>query len=250
MIGIGIMSCDSDHPTPPNKIDYTLRRTSSDPILQAAYDYDSLLFRCTFTKDLGDGPLKRVVPVVAKHIAVTIDSITSEIEYPDSTGRGRMLAMHMDVTGDTIYNHRQESDKELNKDFQALYHRSIGVEPLLFAVKSIEVAGIDSVGTPHDLTLKSYAILPHVVYDWGIVHKDPQTKKMIIIDYFQYNRTESLSFADWWIYGSKNPRLFVSRLAPKIDIQMEQSTLTSYSKLRFTLTLVDGRSLIAEVPLR
>ncbi|MBF1071152.1 MAG: hypothetical protein HXL30_07490 [Prevotellaceae bacterium] len=66
-------------------------------------------------------------------------------------------------------------------------------------------------------------------------------------EYFEAERIDTFSVKSNWLLKTKaEPSLY----APSFRLLVWEQPAEGCTKLRFTLTLVDGRSLVAEVPLR
>ena len=251
ILSFGFMACDKEkdkphHTTPPRPI-------YADPVLQAAADYDSLLFICTLLPSGLDGNFQRVVPMVSRNITLKLDSLVKGNFYSDSAGVDSVIVMDLIAQGDTIYKWK-ESDERFNREYNALYHRSIETVPRLFGVNFINIYGIDSQGVSHNLTPSVNAILTRPVLNWGVYPSDPKTFKIqAAIDYYQYKRTWGRALDDKLIYGHhyyhEAPGFNPSKLPPQFSLRMKKATAVGYTKLRCILEFVGGRQLVSEMPL-
>lgn len=145
------------------------------------------------------------------------------------------------AVGDTIYR-QKESDAQFNADLDALFHQSIGIAPRLFGVKELSVVGIDSKGKPRDLGNYSCPLLQGKRKNVNF-----RTTEGFRHEYFEAARVDTFSVKSNWLLKTKaEPSLY----APSFRLLVWEQPAEGCTKLRFTLTLVDGRSLVAEVPLR
>ena len=144
------------------------------------------------------------------------------------------------AVGDTIYR-QKESDAQFNADLDALFHQSISIAPRLFGVKELSVLGIDSRGKTHDLGNYSYPLLRGVR-----IYMAFRSREGVFHEHYEAARVDTFSVKDDLLLKTKaEPSLYV----PSFRLLVWDRPADDYTKLRFTLTLVDGRSLVAEVPL-
>lgn len=249
-LSFGLIACDKEQDKPHHTT--PLRLIYADSILQAAADYDSLLFICTLLPSGLDGNFQRVVPMVPKSITLKLDSLVKGDVYSDSAGVDSVIVIDLIAQGDTLYKWK-ESDERFNREYNALYHRSIETAPRLFGVNSIKIYGSDSQGATHDLSPNVNAILTRPALNWGVYPSDPKTFKIqAAIDYYQYKRTWGRALDNKLIYGHHHnevPGFYPSKLPPQFSLRMKKATAASYTKLRCILELVGGRQLVSEMPL-
>jgi lipoprotein len=250
ILSFGFMACDNEqdkphHTTPPRSI-------YADSVLQAAADYDSLLFICTLLPSGLDGNYQRVVPMVPRSITLKLDSLVKGDFYSDSAGVDSVIVMDLIAQGDTLYKWK-ESDERFNREYYALYHRSIETVPRLFGVNFINIYGIDSQGASHNLSPSINAILSLPVINWGVAPSDPKTFKIqAVIHYYQYQRSRGRALDDRLIYDhdyNEAPGFYPSELPPQFSLRMKKATAVGYTKLRCILEFVGGRQLVSEMPL-
>ena len=109
-------------------------------------------------------------------------------------------------------------------------------------MKELSVLGIDSRGKTHDLGNYSYPLL-----QGKIKNVNYRTREGVFHEHYEAARVDTFSVKDDWLLKTKaEPSLYVPSFRLLVWDQPADSCCT---KLRFTLTLVDGRSLVAEVPL-
>ncbi len=250
ILSFGFMACDNEQDKPHHTT--PARPIYADSVLQAAADYDSLLFICTLLPSGLDGNFQRVVPMVPRNITLKLDSLVKGDFYSDSAGVDSVIVMDLIAQGDTIYKWK-ESDERFNREYNALYHRSIETVPRLFGVHFIKIYGVDPQGGSHDLSANVNAILTRPVLNWGVAPSDPKTFKIqAVIKYYQYKRTWGKALGDKLIYGygfSRPSGFYPSELPPQFSLRMKKATAVGYTKLRCVLELVGGRQLVAEMPL-
>ena len=145
------------------------------------------------------------------------------------------------AVGDTIYR-QKESDAQFNADLDALFHQSIGIAPRLFGVRELSVLGIDSRGKTRDLGNYSCPLL-----QGKIKNVNYRTREGVFHEHYEAASVDTFSVKDDWLLKTKaEPSLY----APSFRLLVWEQPAEGCTQLRFTLTLVDGRSLVAEVPLR
>ena len=114
--------------------------------------------------------------------------------------------------------------------------------PRLFGVKELSVLGIDSRGKARDLGNYSCPLLRGVR-----IYMAFRSREGIFHEHYEAARVDTFSVKDDWLLKTKaEPSLY----APSFRLLVWEQPAEGCTKLRFTLTLVDGRSLVAEVPLR
>lgn len=215
---------------------------STDSLFHAAEVYDGKAFEhvvSTTATGLRVSEPRRVVPMLPRQLHVTMDSTTMfrRHELPSVSA----YSLQVVAVGDTIYR-QKESDAQFNADLDALFHESIGIAPRLFGVKELSVVGIDRKGKPRDLGNYSCPLLQgkrrNVNY---------RTREGIFHEHYEAASVDTFSVKSNWLLKTKaEPSLY----APSFRLLVWQQPAAGCTKLRFTLTLVDGRSLVAEVPLR
>lgn len=214
---------------------------STDSLIHAAKVYDGKAFEhvvSTTAAGLRVSEPRRVVPMLPRQLHVTMDSTTMfrRHDLPSVSA----YSLRVVAVGDTIYR-QKESDAQFNADLDALFHESIGVAPRLFGVKELSVLGIDSRGKTHDLGNYSCPLLQGKRNNVNF-----RTTEGFRHEYFEAERIDTFSVKDDWLLNTKaEPSLY----APSFRLLVWEQPAAGCTKLRFTLTLVDGRSLIAEVPL-
>lgn len=214
---------------------------STDSLFHAAEVYDGKAFEhvvSTTATGLRVSEPRRVVPMLPRQLHVTMDSTTMfrRHELPSVSA----YSLQVVAVGDTIYR-QKESDAQFNADLDALFHESIGIAPRLFGVKELSVVGIDRKGKPRDLGNYSCPLLQgkrrNVNY---------RTREGIFHEHYEAASVDTFSVKSNWLLKTKaEPSLY----APSFRLLVWQQPAAGCTKLRFTLTLVDGRSLVAEVPL-
>ena len=214
---------------------------STDSLIHAAEVYDGKAFEhvvSTTATGLRVSEPRRVVPMLPRQLHVTMDSTTMFRRH--SLPSVSAYSLHVVAVGDTIYR-QKESDAEFNADLDALFHESIGVAPRLFGVKELSVVGIDRKGKPRDLGNYSCPLLlgkrRNVNY---------RTREGVFHEHYEAASVDTFSVKSNWLLKTKaEPSLY----APSFRLLVWEQPAEGCTKLRFTLTLVDGRSLVAEVPL-
>lgn len=215
---------------------------STDSLFHAAEVYDGKAFEhvvSTTATGLRVSEPRRVVPMLPRQLHVTMDSTTMfrRHELPSVSA----YSLQVVAVGDTIYR-QKESDAQFNADLDALFRQSIGIAPRLFGVRELSVLGIDRKGKPRDLGNYSCPLLQgkrrNVNY---------RTREGIFHEHYEAASVDTFSVKSNWLLKTKaEPSLY----APSFRLLVWQQPAAGCTKLRFTLTLVDGRSLVAEVPLR
>lgn len=214
---------------------------STDSLIHAAKVYDGKAFEhvvSTTATGLRVSEPRRVVPMLPRQLHVTMDGKT--IFRRHTLPSVSAYSLHVVAVGDTIYR-QKESDAEFNADLDALFHQSIGVAPRLFGVRELSVVGIDSKGKPRDLGNYSCPLLQgkrkNVNY---------RTREGVFHEHYEAASVDTFSVKSNWLLKTKaEPSLY----APSFRLLVWEQPAEGCTKLRFTLTLVDGRSLVAEVPL-
>ena len=215
---------------------------STDSLIHAAKVYDGKAFEhvvSTTAAGLRVSEPRRVVPMLPRQLHVTMEGKT--VFRRHTLPSVSAYSLHVVAVGDTIYR-QKESDAEFNADLDALFHESIGVAPRLFGVKELSVVGIDRKGKPRDLGNYSCPLLQgkrrNVNY---------RTREGVFHEHYEAASVDTFSVKDDWLLKTKaEPSLY----APSFRLLVWEQPAEGCTKLRFTLTLVDGRSLVAEVPLR
>ena len=215
---------------------------STDSLIHAAEVYDGKAFEhvvSTTATGLRVSEPRRVVPMLPRQLHVTMDGKT--IFRRHTLPSVSAYSLQVVAVGDTIYR-QKESDAQFNADLDALFHESIGMAPRLFGVKELSVLGIDRKGKPRDLGNYSCPLLQgkrkNVNY---------RTREGIFHEHYEAERIDTFSVKSNWLLKTKaEPSLY----APSFRLLVWEQPAEGCTKLRFTLTLVDGRSLVAEVPLR
>ena len=214
---------------------------STDSLIHAAEVYDGKAFEhvvSTTATGLRVSEPRRVVPMLPRQLHVTMDSTTMfrRHDLPSVSA----YSLHVVAVGDTIYR-QKESDAQFNADLDALFHESIGVAPRLFGVKELSVVGIDRKGKPRDLGNYSYPLL-----QGKIKNVNYRTREGVFHEHYEAASVDTFSVKSNWLLKTKaEPSLY----APSFRLLVWEQPAEGCTKLRFTLTLVDGRSLVAEVPL-
>ena len=214
---------------------------STDSLIHAAKVYDGKAFEhvvSTTAAGLRVSEPRQVVPMLPRQLHVTMDGKT--VFRRHNLPSVSAYSLHVVAVGDTIYR-QKESDAEFNADLDALFHESIGVAPRLFGVKELSVVGIDRKGKPRDLGNYSCPLLlgkrRNVNY---------RTREGVFHEHYEAASVDTFSVKDDWLLKTKaEPSLYV----PSFRLLVWEQPAEGCTKLRFTLTLVDGRSLVAEVPL-
>ena len=214
---------------------------STDSLIHAAEVYDGKAFEhvvSTTATGLRVSEPRRVVPMLPRQLHVTMEGKTLIRRH--SLPSVSAYSFQVVAVGDTIYR-QKESDAQFNADLDALFHESIGVAPRLFGVKELSVVGIDRKGKPRDLGNYSCPLLlgkrRNVNY---------RTREGVFHEHYEAARVDTFCVKDDWLLKTKaEPSLYV----PSFRLLVWDQPADDYTKLRFTLTLVDGRSLVAEVPL-
>ena len=215
---------------------------STDSLIHAAEVYDGKAFEhvvSTTAAGLRVSEPRRVVPMLPRQLHVTMEGKT--VFRRHTLPSVSAYSLHVVAVGDTIYR-QKESDAEFNADLDALFHESIGVAPRLFGVKELSVVGIDSRGKTRDLGNYSCPLLlgkrRNVNY---------RTREGVFHEHYEAASVDTFSVKSNWLLKTKaEPSLY----APSFRLLVWEQPAEGCTKLRFTLTLVDGRSLVAEVPLR
>ena len=214
---------------------------STDSLIHAAKVYDGKAFEhvvSTTAAGLRVSEPRRVVPMLPRQLHVTMDSTTMFRRH--NLPSVSAYSLRVVAVGDTIYR-QKESDAQFNADLDALFHESIGMAPRLFGVKELSVVGIDSKGKPRDLGNYSCPLLQgkrkNVNY---------RTREGVFHEHYEAASVDTFSVKSNWLLKTKaEPSLY----APSFRLLVWEQPAEGCTKLRFTLTLVDGRSLVAEVPL-
>lgn len=215
---------------------------STDSLIHAAEVYDGKAFEhvvSTTAAGLRVSEPRRVVPMLPRQLHVTMEGKT--VFRRHTLPSVSAYSLRVVAVGDTIYR-QKESDAEFNADLDALFHASIGVAPRLFGVKELSVVGIDRKGKPRDLGNYSCPLLQGKRRNANF-----RTTEGFCHEYFEAERIDTFSVKSNWLLKTKaEPSLYV----PSFRLLVWDQPAEGCTKLRFTLTLVDGRSLVAEVPLR
>lgn len=214
---------------------------STDSLIHAAEVYDGKAFEhvvSTTATGLRVSEPRRVVPMLPRQLHVTMDGKT--IFRRHTLPSVSAYSLQVVAVGDTIYR-QKESDAQFNADLDALFRQSIGMAPRLFGVKELSVVGIDRKGKPRDLGNYSCPLLQgkrrNVNY---------RTREGIFHEHYEAASVDTFSVKSNWLLKTKaEPSLY----APSFRLLVWDQPAEGCTKLRFTLTLVDGRSLVAEVPL-
>ena len=214
---------------------------STDSLIHAAEVYDGKAFEhvvSTTAAGLRVSEPRRVVPMLPRQLHVTMEGNT--VFRRHTLPSVSAYSLHVVAVGDTIYR-QKESDAEFNADLDALFHESIGMAPRLFGVKELSVVGIDRKGKPRDLGNYSCPLLlgkrRNVNY---------RTREGVFHEHYEAASVDTFSVKSNWLLKTKaEPSLY----APSFRLLVWEQPAEGCTKLRFTLTLVDGRSLVAEVPL-
>ena len=214
---------------------------STDSLIHAAEVYDGKAFEhvvSTTAAGLRVSEPRRVVPMLPRQLHVTMEGKT--VFRRHTLPSVSAYSLHVVAVGDTIYR-QKESDAQFNADLDALFHQSIGIAPRLFGVKELSVLGIDRKGKPRDLGNYSCPLLQgkrkNVNY---------RTREGVFHEHYEAASVDTFSVKSNWLLKTKaEPSLY----APSFRLLVWDQPAEGCTKLRFTLTLVDGRSLVAEVPL-
>lgn len=214
---------------------------STDSLIHAAKVYDGKAFEhvvSTTAAGLRVSEPRRIVPMLPRQLHVTMDGKT--IFRRHTLPSVSAYSLHVVAVGDTIYR-QKESDAEFSADLDALFHESIGVSPRLFGVKELSVVGIDRKGKPRDLGNYSCPLLQGKRQNVNY-----RTREGVFHEHYEAARVDTFSVKSNWLLKTKaEPSLY----APSFRLLVWEQPAEGCTKLRFTLTLVDGRSLVAEVPL-
>ena len=214
---------------------------STDSLIHAAEVYDGKAFEhvvSTTATGLRVSEPRRVVPMLPRQLHVEMEGKT--VFRRHNLPSVSAYSLRVVAVGDTIYR-QKESDAEFNADLDALFHASIGMAPRLFGVKELSVVGIDRKGKPRDLGNYSCPLLlgkrRNVNY---------RTREGVFHEHYEAASVDTFSVKSNWLLKTKaEPSLY----APSFRLLVWEQPAEGCTKLRFTLTLVDGRSLVAEVPL-
>ena len=215
---------------------------STDSLIHAAKVYDGKAFEhlvSTTAAGLRVREPRRVVPMLPRQLHVTMEGKTLIRRH--SLPSVSAYSFQVVAVGDTIYR-QKESDAQFNADLDALFQQSIGIAPRLFGVRELSVLGIDRKGKPRDLGNYSCPLLlgkrRNVNY---------RTREGVFHEHYEAASVDTFSVKSNWLLKTKaEPSLY----APSFRLLVWEQPAEGCTKLRFTLTLVDGRSLVAEVPLR
>ena len=214
---------------------------STDSLIHAAEVYDGKAFEhvvSTTAAGLRVSEPRRVVPMLPRQLHVTMDGKT--IFRRHTLPSVSAYSFQVVAVGDTIYR-QKESDAQFNADLDALFQQSIGIAPRLFGVRELSVLGIDRKGKTRDLGNYSCPLLQgkrkNVNY---------RTREGVFHEHYEAASVDTFSVKSNWLLKTKaEPSLY----APSFRLLVWDQPAEGCTKLRFTLTLVDGRSLVAEVPL-
>lgn len=214
---------------------------STDSLIHAAEVYDGKAFEhvvSTTATGLRVSEPRRVVPMLPRQLHVTMDSTTMFRRH--NLPSVSAYSLRVVAVGDTIYR-QKESDAQFNADLDALFQQSIGIAPRLFGVRELSVLGIDRKGKTRDLGNYSCPLLQgkrkNVNY---------RTREGVFHEHYEAASVDTFSVKSNWLLKTKaEPSLY----APSFRLLVWDQPAEGCTKLRFTLTLVDGRSLVAEVPL-
>lgn len=215
---------------------------STDSLIHAAEVYDGKAFEhvvSTTATGLRVSEPRRVVPMLPRQLHVEMEGKTlfRRHNLPSVSA----YSLRVVAVGDTIYR-QKESDAQFNADLDALFHESIGIAPRLFGVRELSVLGIDRKGKPRDLGNYSCPLLQGKRQNVNY-----RTREGIFHEHYEAASVDTFSVKSNWLLKTKaEPSLY----APSFRLLVWQQPAEGCTKLRFTLTLVDGRSLVAEVPLR
>lgn len=215
---------------------------STDSLIHAAEVYDGKAFEhvvSTTATGLRVSEPRRVVPMLSRQLHVTMDGKT--IFRRHTLPSVSAYSLRVVAVGDTIYR-QKESDAQFSADLDALFRQSIGIAPRLFGVRELSVVGIDRKGKPRDLGNYSYPLLQGKRRNVNF-----RTKEGVFHEHYEAASVDTFSVKSNWLLKTKaEPSLY----APSFRLLVWEQPAEGCTKLRFTLTLVDGRSLVAEVPLR
>ena len=214
---------------------------STDSLIHAAKVYDGKAFEhvvSTTAAGLRVSEPRRVVPMLPRQLHVEMEGKT--VFRRHNLPSVSAYSLHVAAVGDTIYR-QKESDAQFNADLDALFQQSIGIAPRLFGVRELSVLGIDRKGKPRDLGNYSCPLLQgkrrNVNY---------RTREGVFHEHYEAASVDTFSVKSNWLLKTKaEPSLY----APSFRLLVWEQPAEGCTKLRFTLTLVDGRSLVAEVPL-
>ena len=214
---------------------------STDSLIHAAEVYDGKAFEhvvSTTATGLRVSEPRRVVPMLPRQLHVEMEGKT--VFRRHNLPSVSAYSLHVAAVGDTIYR-QKESDAQFNADLDALFQQSIGIAPRLFGVRELSVLGIDRKGKPRDLGNYSCPLLlgkrRNVNY---------RTREGVFHEHYEAASVDTFSVKSNWLLKTKaEPSLY----APSFRLLVWEQPAEGCTKLRFTLTLVDGRSLVAEVPL-
>ena len=215
---------------------------STDSLIHAAEVYDGKAFEhvvSTTAAGLRVSEPRRVVPMLPRQLHVTMEGKT--VFRRHTLPSVSAYSLRVVAVGDTIYR-QKESDAQFSADLDALFRQSIGIAPRLFGVRELSVLGIDRKGKPRDLGNYSCPLLlgkrRNVNY---------RTREGVFHEHYEAASVDTFSVKSNWLLKTKaEPSLY----APSFRLLVWEQPAEGCTKLRFTLTLVDGRSLVAEVPLR
>lgn len=214
---------------------------STDSLIHAAKVYDGKAFEhvvSTTATGLRVSEPRRVVPMLPRQLHVEMEGKTLFRRH--TLPSVSAYSLRVVAVGDTIYR-QKESDAQFSADLDALFRQSIGIAPRLFGVKELSVVGIDRKGKPRDLGNYSCPLLQGKRQNVNF-----RTKEGVFHEYFEAERIDTFSVKSNWLLKTKaEPSLY----APSFRLLVWEQPAEGCTKLRFTLTLVDGRSLVAEVPL-
>lgn len=214
---------------------------STDSLIHAAEVYDGKAFEhvvSTTAAGLRVSEPRRVVPMLPRQLHVTMDGKT--IFRRHTLPSVSAYSLQVVAVGDTIYR-QKESDAQFNADLDALFRQSIGIAPRLFGVRELSVVGIDRKGKPRDLGNYSCPLLQGKRQNVNY-----RTREGVFHEHYEAARVDTFSVKSNWLLKTKaEPSLY----APSFRLLVWEQPAEGCTKLRFTLTLVDGRSLVAEVPL-
>ena len=214
---------------------------STDSLVHAAKVYDGKAFEhlvSTTAAGLRVREPRRVVPMLPRQLHVTMEGKTLIRRH--TLPSVSAYSFQVVAVGDTIYR-QKESDAQFNADLDALFQQSIGIAPRLFGVRELSVLGIDRKGKTRDLGNYSCPLLQgkrkNVNY---------RTREGVFHEHYEAASVDTFSVKSNWLLKTKaEPSLY----APSFRLLVWDQPAEGCTKLRFTLTLVDGRSLVAEVPL-
>lgn len=214
---------------------------STDSLIHAAEVYDGKAFEhvvSTTATGLRVSEPRRVVPMLPRQLHVTMDSTTMFRRH--NLPSVSAYSLRVVAVGDTIYR-QKESDAQFNADLDALFRQSIGIAPRLFGVRELSVLGIDRKGKTRDLGNYSCPLLQGKRQNVNY-----RTREGVFHEHYEAARVDTFSVKSNWLLKTKaEPSLY----APSFRLLVWEQPAEGCTKLRFTLTLVDGRSLVAEVPL-